>query len=294
MQGLPAPEYWGSTENSEPMVHDWVLNQELSQPDEQTIESNSQWQTPHSDMNGDLNYSRTQASGLGLSSVSTDFSEPGQPSNLSSYSQYDAMNAGGWDIGVENSSPKRSTIQEVLESGTASAIQPIARYDLGRKPLIEQANRNEKIGLQSSVSRFEVPRKREFVDCSPRQVKRPRQVESPSDRDSPVAAAMSSSPAARRTKHGRPSVSLLSGSLLKHLVHGLGDHKISHLFSRVLHPAKTLTNKKSPDLVSQVSQTSRDGTCGDLRRRRSDDWTGSSSNGVEAVVKTLEQLSMTV
>ena len=253
-----------------------------------------QSQTLHSDMNGDLNYSRAQASGLGLNLVPTEFSEIGQPPYLFSYSQYDAMNTSGWDIGVESSSPKRSTIQEVLESGTAPAIQQSAKYDLGRKPLVDQANRNEKAGPQSSVSRFEVPRKREFVDCSPRQAKRPRQVESPSDKNSPVAAPMSSSPAARRTKRGRPSVSLLSGSLLKHLVHGPEDHKTSHLLSQVLHPAKTLKKKKSQNLVSQVSQTSLDGTSGDLRRRRSDDWTSSSSNGVEGVVKTLEQLSMTV
>ena len=296
LQDWPAPEYLGSTQNFEPIANDCVLNQELSQPNEQPVEFDWQWQTPHSDMNGNLNYIRAQAFGLGLNFVSTDYSETGQPSNLFSHSQYDAINVGDRDTGVESSSSERSTIQEVLESGTA--IQPIAKYDLGRKPLVEQANRNEKTGPQSSVpSRFEVPRKRRFVDFSSRQAKRTRRIERPgSNKDSPVAThhVGSSSPDARPTKRTGPSVSLLSVSILKHLVHGPGDHKIRHLLSQVLQPAKTLEKKQSLNLVSKVSQTSHDTTSGNLRRRRSNSWSKPTSDAVGGVAEAFSQLSMTV
>ena len=270
MQGLLAPECWGSRENFEPTTKDWVLDQELSQPEQSAIEFD--WP--------DL--------------FSLGFPETGQPSDLFSGSQYGTMSAGAQNIGVDASSPTLSTVQEVLEFGMAPASRSISEYDLVRKPSIEQANENEKSEPQSSVSGLEISQKRGFVDCSPRQAKRPRQMEYSGDRDSPVATNVSSSPADCRTKRRRLSFSLLSGSLLGHLVRirqGPSDHKSSHLLSQLHQPAKTREVQKSQKIAIK---TSSDRTSGNLRGWRSNDWTSPSNNLVGGVAEALGQLSMTV
>ena len=281
----PPPENWELTEN----VEDSVLDRELSLSDQEF--------SPYSDMNGAQSYSRRQQSGLGLNFASTGLFETGQRPDLFSCSQYDMMNTADRNDGDEGSkSLTKTTAQDVLEFGTAPASEPIAEFDFEVKSLVEHANGDQEIGPQSSISGLAVSVKRGYMDSSPRDAKRQRRIQSLSDSDLPAATPIGSLPTRHRTKCRRPLISLLSGSLLKNFVrgHGLGDHKSSYLFSQLHQPIKTQGGKESQKLVWKISSSSCDRTSGDLRCRRSTDWTKPSGDAVGGVTEAFSKLSMTV
>ena len=194
-------------ENVEPMVKDWVFSQELSQPDQQNVESEGPWQIPYSDTNEVQSYSRTRSSGLDLDFASSEFSETRQSSDLFSCSQYDPMNALDWNSGAEGGSPNNTTAQDVLGFDTAPASHPSAESDYESEPVIEQANGNQENRPQSSILGLKVSVKRGCVNCNPGQAKRQCRIEPLNDRKSSMAAPMGSSPTRSRTKRRRASIS---------------------------------------------------------------------------------------
>ena len=244
------------------MIKDWVLDQESSHPDQQNVESDWPWDIPYSDMNGAQSNNGTQSSGLNLDFASTGLSDAGHWPDFFLYPQYDMMNTGDGNHDVEGRSPTKTTTQDVQELG---------------------AYGNEEAGHQKSSPGLAVSTKRVYVDCSPREAKRQRRNKSLGLRKSPVATPVSFSPAHHLSKRGHPSISLLSGSLLKNLVrgHGLRNHKTTYLFNRLDEPAETQEVQKSRKLVSKI-------------RRGSNDWTIPTGDAVGEVAKALTKLSMTV
>ena len=279
VQDLPSPEDWELTQNVQPMIENWVLDQELSHPDQQNVESDSPWNILYSDMNETQSYNGTQSSGLGINGLS----DTRQWSDFFDYPLYDTMNTGDGNNDVEGRSPAKTTMQNVLELGTAPVSESIAEFDLETKPLTEKANGNEDAGHQKSIPGLAVSVKRAYVDCSPRQAKRQCRNNSLSDRESPVATPVSSSPARHLTKPRRPSVSLLSGSLLKNLVrgHGLRNYKTTYLLSHLDKPAETQKVKSRRKVVSKIHQ-------------RSNGWNRPTSDTVEEVAEAMSKLSTTV
>lgn len=134
MQCRSSQEPWGLTEKVEPMFRDSVPGQEPSQSHQRNVEPHYQSPNPYSDMNGVQSYSSTQSSSLDLTLASTDFSETEQLS----YSQYNTIDEYDQSVGIEGRSPKNTPVQDVLEFGTAAEGPPIADFDFGREPSIEQ------------------------------------------------------------------------------------------------------------------------------------------------------------